>query len=265
MTTDAISAIRRVDSPDGPASDVTDRRTPRGARAIARAALVAAGLTLLGLVAGTVLGLVPVLVEFLLTGEAVFAPPTLLASTVLTMGGYAAVGLWFARRYGVALPARVPTRRDVGWVAGGTLLALVGVTTSLVVLSSLGIEAAPNAIGGFGEAMPVLFLALAALSVVAIGPAEEILFRGAVQGRLRATVGPTGAVLGAGALFASIHAFAVVGTLGATLTTVAVIFVLSLVLGVAYERTRNIVVPALLHGFYNATLFVAAYVGTTGI
>jgi membrane protease YdiL (CAAX protease family) len=208
---------------------------------------------------------VPVLAEFLRTGEAALAPPTLLASTVLTMAGYAAVGLWYARRYGLAIPLRLPTRRDVGWIAGGTLLALAGVTVALVGLAALGIEAAPNAVGGFGEAMPVLFLALAALSVLAIGPAEELLFRGAVQGRLRETVGPVGAVLGAGALFASVHAFAVVGTLGATLTTVAVIFVLSLVLGVAYERTRNIVVPALLHGLYNATLFVAAYAGAAGV
>lgn len=265
MTSDAISAVRRIDAPDGRPSDVTERRGPGGARAVARAALVAAGLTILGLVAGTVLGLVPVLAEFLLTGEAAFAPPTLLASTVLTMAGYAAVALWYARRYGLAIPLRRPTRRDVGWVAGGTLLALAGVTVALVALSSLGIEAAPNAIGGFGEEMPVVFLALAVLSVLAIGPAEELLFRGAVQGRLRATLGPVGAVLGAGALFASVHALAVVGTLGATLTTVAVIFVLSLVLGVAYERTRNILVPALLHGFYNATLFVAAYVGMAGI
>lgn len=265
MTTDAISAIRRVDAADERPGDVTARGDRRGARAVARAALVAAGLTVLGLLAGTVLGLVPVLAEFLLTGETAFAPPTLLASTVLTMAGYAAVGLWFVRRYGVAIPVRRLTRRDVGWIAGGTLIALAGVTLSLVTLAALGIEAAPNAIGGFGEETPVVFLALAALSVVAIGPAEELLFRGAVQGRLRATVGPVGAVLGAGALFASIHAFAVVGTLGATLTTVAIIFVFSMVLGVAYERTRNIVVPALLHGCYNATLFVFAYVGTAGV
>ncbi|WP_254832028.1 CPBP family intramembrane glutamic endopeptidase [Haloglomus salinum] len=265
MSSDAISAIRRADAAGERPSDATARGGRRDARAVARAALVAAGLTVLGLLAGTLLGLVPVIVEVFLTGAAAFAPPTLLASTVLTMAGYAAVGLWFARQYGVAIPARRPTRRDVGWITGGTLLALAGVTVSLVALASLGVEAAPNAIGGFGEAMPVLFLALAALSVVAIGPAEEILFRGAVQGRLRATVGPVGAVVGAGALFASIHAFAVVGALGATLTTVAIIFVLSTVLGVAYERTRNIVVPALLHGFYNATLFVFAYVGTAGL
>jgi membrane protease YdiL (CAAX protease family) len=36
--------------------------------------------------------------------------------------------------------------------------------------------------------------------------------------------------------------------------------VTSLVLGAAYERTRNVVVPALLHGLYNATLLTLSYV-----
>jgi membrane protease YdiL (CAAX protease family) len=246
-----------------PTDRTAERPTPTPARpGVGRAVLVAVGLTVLGLVAGTLFGLVPVLVEFLRTGEAALGPLTLLASTVLTMAGYAAVALWYARRYDLAIPVRRPTRRDAGWIVGGTLVALAGVTASLLALTALGIEAAPNAVGTFGEETPVVFLALAALSVLAIGPAEELLFRGAIQGRLRESVGPVGAVLGAGALFASVHAFAVIGTLGATLTTVAVIFVLSTVLGAAYERTRNVVVPALLHGLYNATLFVLAYAGS---
>lgn len=245
-----------------PTDRTAERPTPAPARGVGRAALVAIGLTILGLVVGTLFGLVPVLVNVLVTGETAFGPAVLLTSTAFTMAGYAGVALWYARRYDLSIPARRPTRRDAGWVLGGTLLALAGVTASLVALTALGLEAAPNAIGTFGESTPVVFLALAVLSVVAIGPAEELLFRGAVQGRLRAALGPVGAVLGAGALFASVHAFAVIGTLGATLTTVAVIFVLSTVLGVAYERTRNVVVPALLHGLYNATLFVFAYVGT---
>jgi membrane protease YdiL (CAAX protease family) len=34
------------------------------------------------------------------------------------------------------------------------------------------------------------------------------------------------------------------------------------VFGTVYELTENIVVPALVHGFYNATLFGTLYVGT---
>ncbi|MFC6976274.1 hypothetical protein ACFQL1_18855 [Halomicroarcula sp. GCM10025709] len=34
----------------------------------------------------------------------------------------------------------------------------------------------------------------------------------------------------------------------------------ALVFGVSYEYTDNIVVPSLIHGFYNATLFTGLYV-----
>jgi membrane protease YdiL (CAAX protease family) len=39
----------------------------------------------------------------------------------------------------------------------------------------------------------------------------------------------------------------------------AIILVVAVVLGVVYEYTNNIVVPALVHGLYNATLISLAY------
>ena len=229
-----------------------------------RAVLVALGLAVVGLVVGSVLGATAIVAEAVLTGAVLESNAFLVASAALTMVGYALVALVYARRYGRPIPARVPTRRDLGWVAGGTVLALVTVTALSVLVSALGVEAAPNAIGVVGSERPVLLLALAALSLVAVGPAEELLFRGAVQGRLREAFGPVGAVLGASAVFAAAHAVAVVGTVGATLVTISILMVTSLVLGAAYERTRNVVVPALLHGLYNATLLVLTYVSVVG-
>jgi membrane protease YdiL (CAAX protease family) len=45
---------------------------------------------------------------------------------------------------------------------------------------------------------------------------------------------------------------------------VGVAFVLALVLGVAYEYSDNLVVPALIHGTYNAIQFANAYLSATG-
>jgi membrane protease YdiL (CAAX protease family) len=56
----------------------------------------------------------------------------------------------------------------------------------------------------------------------------------------------------------------VVGTVGATLVSVGLVTAVSLVLGYVYERTDNLVVPAAVHGFYNATLLVVAYVSLVG-
>jgi len=229
-----------------------------------RALLVAVGLTLAGVLVGAGFGLVPILVAVLATGELSPSVPTIAVSLAATMIGYAAVGLGYARRSSLSIPARVPGFRGIGWAVGGAVAAIVLVSAVVALVQALGLEPAPNAVGEVGADAPVFFLVAAVLSVLLVGPGEEILFRGAVQGRLRRAFGPVGAIAGASALFAGIHALAVVGSIGATLVTVSILFVPSIVLGAAYERTRNIVVPALLHGLYNATLLAGAYVAAAG-
>lgn len=233
--------------PQGPA------RSGRG-----RALLVALALTVVGLVAGTVLGAVPFVVEVLRTGSTDLGAGILVSSLVATMVGYALVGGLYARRY-LDVTVRVPTRRDLLWTVGGLFGTLAAITVLGLVLFSLGIQGAPNSIGVVGEETPTFLLVVAVLSILLVGPAEELLFRGAIQGRLRESFGPPGAILGASVLFGSIHLVAVVGTLGESLVSVALITAVSLVFGYVYERTRNVVVPALVHGFYNATLLTLTY------
>jgi hypothetical protein len=249
MSTDLspVDAGVTADLPDPSA----ERRTGRG-----RAAGVAIGLTVVGLVVGTLFGAIPVVAA--LVGGTDLGVGVLVAALVLTMVGYALVGGLYVRRY-LPVAVRVPTRRDLLYVAGGLVGALAAVVILSLLVFSLGLEGAPNSVGVVGEEAPVFLLAVALLSILLVGPAEELLFRGAVQGRLRRAFGPAGAIVGASLLFGSIHALAVVGTLGATLVSVGLISVVSLVLGYVYERTGNLVVPALVHGFYNATLLTVSY------
>nr|WP_233265024.1 CPBP family intramembrane glutamic endopeptidase [Halomarina oriensis] len=111
----------------------------------------------------------------------------------------------------------------------------------------------------------MLLLLLVPLSLVLVGPGEELFYRGVVQGWLRESFGPVGAVLTASVLFASIH---VPGLVGASATsvvaTLAIITFLAVYLGALYEYTGNLVVPALVHGLYNATQFLLAYGQATG-
>lgn len=250
----------------GPVPDDAETGDPAGAvpSSAGRAVLVAVGLTLAGVLVGAVFGLVPVLAVALSTGEPSASVPTIAVSLSATMVGYATVGLGYARRYALPIPARLPDLREIGWVLGGAVAALLLVSALAGLVSALGLDAAENAVGEVGADAPVFFLVAAALSVLLVGPAEEILFRGAVQGRLRRSFGPVAAIGGASLLFAGVHVVAVVGTLGATLVTVSILFVPSLVLGAAYERTRNVAVPALIHGLYNATLLTGAYVVAVG-
>lgn len=145
---------------------------------------------------------------------------------------------------------RRPTPADVLWVLG-VLVALVGAFT---LLETSAIPSGEVVVHGGGWQLP----ALAAGPVVArllvdpliAAPAEELLFRGIVQGRLRVAFGPVPAVAAAAVLFGLLHAafgllqglppIEVFGWgLGAT--------VFGFFVGAAYERTDNLLVPAAIH------------------
>lgn len=168
---------------------------------------------------------------------------------------YKDLGLGFIR-------ARVPSLRDIGLTIGG-FGALLGALWSIsMVISALGLQTAQNTIVGIGSRNPVVFLLLIPLSFLLIGPGEELLYRGIIQGILRETFHPARAIVLASALFAVIHVFSLQGQ--GKLVYLGIVFVLALILGGLYEYTDNLVVPALVHGGYNATLFGIQYLAATG-
>lgn len=157
---------------------------------------------------------------------------------------------------GVALP----DARGVLWIVSGYVLAIVGALAvgSFAILA--GLRPARNRIADIGAGQPEVFLLLVPLSFLLIGPGEELLFRGILQGSLREVMGPVPAIGIASVVFAAVHVLSLGGPLGGRAVTVGLLFIPAVVLGVAYERTRNLVVPALIHGAYNATLFTLVYV-----
>lgn len=190
----------------------------------------------------------------------------LLLSTVLLQGvtfGAIAIAYLKVRSLGFDFaPFTMPDRRDGAVILGG-IVALLGLLfTASSVISSLGLKSAQNQVVEIGQQNPAVFLLLIPLSFLLIGPGEELLFRGLVQGTLRETIHPTRAVVLASALFASIHLFSLSGE--GKLVYIGVAFVLALVLGATYEYTGNLTVPALIHGAYNAVQFAGAYVTATG-
>jgi membrane protease YdiL (CAAX protease family) len=155
---------------------------------------------------------------------------------------------------------RRPTRRDLGWMLGGSLLVLVLYFGVVSVALAAGVPMARSGISVAGEANPSILLLLAALSFLLIGPMEELFFRGIVQGTMREVLSPTLAVLLASVTFAAIHYLTLVGPLAGKLVLVGSLLVTSLVFGFAYERTGNLLVNAVVHGTYNAVLLLLAYV-----
>jgi membrane protease YdiL (CAAX protease family) len=100
---------------------------------------------------------------------------------------------------------------------------------------------------------------LGVASILLVGPAEELLFRGAIQGRLRRAFGPVGAIVITSLLFVPLHLPTYSGSAIAIAAFMVIVFVASAVLGYVYERTGNLAINALIHGLYNAALAISAY------
>ncbi|WP_313693869.1 CPBP family intramembrane glutamic endopeptidase [Halorarum halobium] len=154
-----------------------------------------------------------------------------------------------------------------GWSLGS--VTAVGMVLAqfalLLVLGAVGVEVATNRALGPGRDAPIYFLYMIPVSILVVGPAEELVFRGVVQGELRKALPAAPAVSLAAFLFGSIHFIAGTGTVLEQSAYVLVVTLLALPLGYLYEYTGNLVVPALAHGLYNAALYAIQYGGATGM
>ncbi|WP_434523087.1 lysostaphin resistance A-like protein [Halorubrum sp. AS12] len=163
------------------------------------------------------------------------------------------------------LGVRVPSLKEIGIVLGSWVVILILILAVSTIVQLLGTETAANQSAELAMGNPSIIPLLIAASFLVIGPCEEILYRGVVQGRLRESLPAAPSILLSAAIFATIHVMALTGGLSARLTTVSILFVPSLVFGAVYEYTENLVVPALLHGLHNAVLFTALYVTVTRV
>ncbi|MEF8843442.1 MAG: CPBP family intramembrane glutamic endopeptidase [Haloarculaceae archaeon] len=199
-------------------------------------------------------------------GVTVTPTRAVLLSTVLLQGvAFGSVSLAYLRLRGLDrsyLGVHVPTLREWLTAASGWVLALAGAVTMVVVVVITGLDPAANRAGELGQADPLVFALLVPVSFLLIGPGEELLFRGVIQNSLVESLGRLPGILLATLLFAAAHVFSLAGPLSGRAVTVLLLFVPGLVLAVSYDYTGNLVVPSLVHGAYNATLFALSFFGT---
>jgi membrane protease YdiL (CAAX protease family) len=149
-----------------------------------------------------------------------------------------------------------PTLRDAGLVLGGGVTLFAFQYGALFVLGEIGLTTGQNqAVVPAGDPV-TYYLAMIAVSLLVVGPVEEALFRGVVQGGVRRAFGAVPSILFASLAFGLVHFPSVSGSAGERWAYVAVVVVLGAVLGYLYERTGNVVVPGLAHGVYNAVIYV---------
>ncbi|WP_224332546.1 CPBP family intramembrane glutamic endopeptidase [Haloprofundus halobius] len=246
-------------TPDAAASD-----GPGGPSIVHRlvAFLVAVGLLLAAFVVGTITSLAVIFPLFFL-GFGVTSTAVLVFGSIPQQLMFAGIGGLYARLRLDSLPIRRPDSEELRFVVGATLVAVVLASVLSYALTLTSLEPVESVIGEVAQNDPTVLLALAVLSIVLVAPAEELLFRGAIQGRLRTAYGPVAAIVLASLIFASPHVFNYIGTPVAVVATTGVIFVTGSILGIAYERTDNLAVPILIHAAYNTTLFGIAYVQLT--
>jgi len=182
------------------------------------------------------------------------------------LGYYAATVLYLRwRDYPDLFRAAVPSLRDLAWVVGGFVALYVLAYALTVVFTALGVESATNSVVEQGRKDPVRFLYLIPVTFLFVAPAEELLFRGVIQGIFRRAYGVVPAVLFASAIFGLGHWLALLGSSTGKVRYVVVAAMLGLVLGTLYELTENILVPILVHAAWNSMSFVSNYVDATGM
>lgn len=233
-----------------------------------RAVGAGVGLGVAGIVAAAVLVVLSLL---LLNVAGIQVTPVLsiVLSLLLTQGvAFLGVGYLYLRRRGIpvsSLGIEVPTLKQLGLVVGALVVSFAYLIAVNALLQQTGTDAAENQVAGMAMENPEIVLYLLPGSFLLIGPGEELLFRGVVQNRIREAFSPVPGVVIASAIFAAIHVGSLVATdPSAVLVTLGVLMGPSLILGALYEYTRNLVVPIIVHGTYNALIFLSLYAVATG-
>ncbi|MEF8807795.1 CPBP family intramembrane glutamic endopeptidase [Natronomonas sp.] len=233
------------------------------------AVAVVVGLVALAFVGGNALAVVLGLALSVAGVELTPRRAVVLSVLTLQLVAFTAVSVGYLRyrdRTLADIGLRVPSLE--GWIAlgagyvGMVVVWLSGAIATFVIASRLGIERQQQGIIEVAQQDPLIFVLIGVLSLLIVGPAEELLFRGIVQSRLRETFGPVVGVGTATVLFAFAHITGFLpGDIGGALLGVVVLFLVGLVLGVVYEFTDNLVVVAIIHGLFNMTQAAFGYIG----
>jgi hypothetical protein len=184
----------------------------------------------------------------------------------ISLGFGTASGAWLYLRWSDRtvdfIDVSVPSIRDAVYIVGGVLGLFGALIGSSRLLSWLGLSGSQHSIVQQSQQNPEILLVMIPLSLLVVGPGEELLYRNVVQKSLYKAFSRRVSIVLASVVFASVHILAYGTTAesaSAVLTSLGLIFVLSLVLGWLYARRENLVVPAIVHGLFNAGQFLLLY------
>ena len=192
------------------------------------------------------------------------APATVPAQPPAALGRTATDLFYLAVLAGVWL--FVVRRYDAGWASLGLrraerrtlplaflLFAVLAVGSVAIIaglmwaLGTLGLPARLTPRSDAPAPADPLFIAAVVGSALLAPVAEEVLFRGVLYQALRKHMGAVGATLGSAALFTLLHWWPAM---------VPEFLFLGIVLAVAFERTRSLYPPMVMHAAYNVAIML---------
>lgn len=222
----------------------------------------AGGLALLVGFAGLFVSNVLVLPVLLAEGTLSVGVRTALLTAASGLGlGLVALAFLFGTDRGLAyVDLRWPDRRDVAYMVAGSVVIFALLVGLGYLFEMLNLPSTEHSLVTQARENPEMLLALVPLAWLVIGPGEELLFRNVIQKYLTDSYSRWGAVLLATAIFTGVHVVSYFSqdTLALFLTLVR-LFVLSLVLGISYDRTDNVLVPIVIHGTFDGVQFAYLY------
>jgi membrane protease YdiL (CAAX protease family) len=184
--------------------------------------------------------------------------PSALISLPINEGIILGITLLFARQKGAGLKQlglKKPSLKIiliVSFVA--VLLFLLGGGISAVEEAILGPDPEANLIlDAILARNPLQLIALLGISLVLVGPAEELAFRGFVQRGFETSFGKIAGLLIASVLFGLLHGLN-------SLRSIVPVTVVSLFLGYVWQKTDgNTTASAWMHGLYDAIAIALTY------
>ncbi|QLG48046.1 type II CAAX endopeptidase family protein [Natrinema halophilum] len=236
-----------------------ENRTTNQATVTSRllAIVTAFGLTVSGVVAAGIGVLIASFGGVLAVGDPNGLFLFVVAVTTAAELGFLVVGYGYVRLRDRSVSVRRPSGNDTRITLLGTVGAFIVGVGLFSLLGVIGLQ--PQTFYTAKNIDTATFVATAAVIVLVAPPAEEYLFRGAIQGRLHDSFGRTGAIAGASLLFGAIHIPNYLGSeVPAVIAGALILTLVGAVFGYVYERTENLLVPIAVHTGYNLALMIVS-------
>lgn len=177
-------------------------------------------------------------------------------AVVLSQVFFLSIGLAFASISRADIPLSRPSIDDLYIIGIASLSSIFVLVGGGMAQSFLGLSPASEV---HTQESGSILIGFWAVSLFLAPLAEELLFRGAIQGGLRSRTGPIVSIIGASSVFGAVHLLNFSGTLPEVLSATILVSLVSVPFAVSYEITDNLAVPIASHTLYNSIIFATVY------